>query len=228
MMSLHLTGVLPFEYTYLHSMVRDAHGRKMSKSLGNVIDPGDVVKGVTLEGLHNSVKSGNLPEKEVLKAIEGQVRGRESVCVCVCVCVFVCSLTVLPTESRLPGRHSRVWRRRTTLRFVLVHVTGTGYRVHHVTRTHTHAHTHACTHARAHAHAHAHTCTHTRTHAHTHTHTHTHTHMHSHRQRYQPGRESHCAIPQFLQQIVERHTFCHDAVARRRCVVCACECVCGR
>jgi valyl-tRNA synthetase len=33
-------------------MVRDAHGRKMSKSLGNIIDPLDVIHGVTLEGLH--------------------------------------------------------------------------------------------------------------------------------------------------------------------------------
>ena len=34
---------------YLHAMVRDAHGRKMSKSLGNVIDPLDVMCGITLE-----------------------------------------------------------------------------------------------------------------------------------------------------------------------------------
>lgn len=34
---------------YLHAMVRDAHGRKMSKSLGNVIDPLDVIHGITLE-----------------------------------------------------------------------------------------------------------------------------------------------------------------------------------
>ena len=49
MFGLKLTGKLPFKYVYLHAMVRDAHGRKMSKSLGNVIDPVDVISGVTLE-----------------------------------------------------------------------------------------------------------------------------------------------------------------------------------
>ena len=44
-----LLGKLPFPEVYLHAMVRDAHGRKMSKSLGNVIDPLDVVLGITLE-----------------------------------------------------------------------------------------------------------------------------------------------------------------------------------
>ena len=42
MMGLHLTNQLPFTTVYLHSMVRDKYGRKMSKSLGNVIDPLEV------------------------------------------------------------------------------------------------------------------------------------------------------------------------------------------
>ena len=53
-------------------MVRDAHGRKMSKSLGNIIDPLDVINGVTLEGLYRSLDGGNLDPREVEKAKQGQ------------------------------------------------------------------------------------------------------------------------------------------------------------
>ncbi len=44
-------------------MVRDAHGRKMSKSLGNVIDPLHVIEGISLEGLHDTLMGGNLDPK---------------------------------------------------------------------------------------------------------------------------------------------------------------------
>ncbi|KDD75111.1 class I (I, L, M and V) tRNA synthetase, partial [Helicosporidium sp. ATCC 50920] len=72
MMGLELTDRLPFGAVYLHTIVRDAHGRKMSKSLGNVIDPLSVVEGVSLEALHASLEGGNLDPAEVKKARQGQ------------------------------------------------------------------------------------------------------------------------------------------------------------
>lgn len=72
MMGITLTGEVPFKQVYLHAMVRDAHGRKMSKSLGNVIDPVHVIEGITLEDLQKSLLGGNLDAKEVEKAKAGQ------------------------------------------------------------------------------------------------------------------------------------------------------------
>ena len=65
MMGLHLTDKLPFTTVYLHAMVRDKYGRKMSKSLGNVIDPLEVINGCSLVNLYQKVDEGNLPAKEV-------------------------------------------------------------------------------------------------------------------------------------------------------------------
>ncbi len=65
MMSLHLTDRLPFKTVYLHAMVRDKYGNKMSKSLGNVIDPLEVINGCTLDDLLQKIAEGNLAEKEV-------------------------------------------------------------------------------------------------------------------------------------------------------------------
>lgn len=67
-----LIGKLPFKEVYLHPMVRDAHGRKMSKSLGNVIDPMDVITGITLEDLHKQLYDSNLDPKEIERAKAGQ------------------------------------------------------------------------------------------------------------------------------------------------------------
>lgn len=74
MFGIKLTGKVPFKKVFCHAMVRDAHGRKMSKSLGNVIDPLDVIEGITLENLHKTLEGGNLDLKEVIKAKEGQSR----------------------------------------------------------------------------------------------------------------------------------------------------------
>uniref|UniRef100_A0A1Q3F4M7 Valine--tRNA ligase n=1 Tax=Culex tarsalis TaxID=7177 RepID=A0A1Q3F4M7_CULTA len=67
-----LLGKLPFKEVFLHPMVRDAHGRKMSKSLGNVIDPMDVITGISLEGLHQQLLDSNLDPREIDKAKAGQ------------------------------------------------------------------------------------------------------------------------------------------------------------
>ena len=72
LLSLKLTGEIPFKEVFCHSLVRDAQGRKMSKSLGNVIDPLDVIAGIPLEGLHAKLKLGNLDPRELVKATEGQ------------------------------------------------------------------------------------------------------------------------------------------------------------
>jgi valyl-tRNA synthetase len=67
-LSLKLTGKVPFSEVFCHSLIRDSEGRKMSKSLGNVIDPIDVMDGITLQKLHDQLRAGNLDPKEISNA----------------------------------------------------------------------------------------------------------------------------------------------------------------
>lgn len=69
--SLHYTGKIPFENVYIHGLVRDAKGRKMSKSLGNGVDPLEVIENYGTDALRFSliqnISAGNdmryMPEK---------------------------------------------------------------------------------------------------------------------------------------------------------------------
>ena len=72
MLGIKLTGQVPFKEVYCHTLVRDSEGRKMSKSLGNVIDPLDVMDGIELQALQDKLKVGNLDPKELAIATKFQ------------------------------------------------------------------------------------------------------------------------------------------------------------
>ena len=62
---VHFTGEMPFKKVYIHGLVRDSQGRKMSKSLGNGIDPFDVIKQYGTDSLRFALATGGTPGLDI-------------------------------------------------------------------------------------------------------------------------------------------------------------------
>ncbi len=73
MMTLKFTDEIPFEKVYITGLVRDEHGQKMSKSKGNILDPIDLIDGISLEDLIDK-RTADMMQPQLKKKIEDHTR----------------------------------------------------------------------------------------------------------------------------------------------------------
>jgi len=74
MMGLHFMGDVPFRTVYIHALVRDAHGQKMSKSRGNIIDPLDLIDRYGCDALRFTLTALAAPGRDI-KLAESRIEG---------------------------------------------------------------------------------------------------------------------------------------------------------